>query len=107
MRLLTPHECKALIESDPDIRLIDCREADEYAICKINEAELIPLSNFPNEYSIKLPDKKATLLIYCHHGMRSQRAAEYLTQLGYTDVIILQGGIEAWSVEIDSSVPRY
>ena len=95
------------MESNAKVRLIDCREEDEYAICKIDQAELLPLSNFPNDYPVRLPDKNETILIYCHHGMRSLRAAEYLTQLGYTNVINLQGGIEAWALEVDPNVPRY
>jgi rhodanese-related sulfurtransferase len=43
----------------------------------------------------------------CHHGMRSMQVARYLQQQGFTDVVNLAGGIEAWSTEIDPSVPRY
>ena len=105
--LITPQESRALIESDSPVRLIDCREADEYAICKIDHAELLPYSTFFHDYSAKLRDKNETILIYCHHGMRSLRAAEYLSQLGYTNVRSIIGGIEAWAREIDPGMPQY
>jgi len=73
--LATPQESKALIESDTPIRLIDCREPDEYALCKIDHAELLPFSNLFRDYSARLRNKNEALLIYCHHGMRSLRAA--------------------------------
>lgn len=43
----------------------------------------------------------------CHHGMRSLQVATYLTQSGFADVVNLQGGIDAWSQQVDPTVPRY
>jgi len=105
--VISPQESRELIESDTPVRLIDCREADEYAICKIDHAELLPFSTFFHDYSEKLRDKGETILIYCHHGMRSLRAAEYLSQLGYTNVKSMAGGIEAWTLEIDPGMRQY
>jgi rhodanese-related sulfurtransferase len=101
------HEAKALLGSTRRVRLVDCREPDEFAICKIEGAEPVPLSAFALEAPVKLADPDATILIYCHHGMRSARAADWLSQRGYSDVRSLRGGIDAWSVEIDPGVPRY
>lgn len=88
-------------------RLIDVREAEEYAIARIEGAELLPLSEWPAIAAEKLTDRTQPLLIQCHHGGRSARAAEFLLRNGYTDVTNLAGGIDAWSVEIDPSVARY
>lgn len=88
-------------------RLIDVREAEEYAIARIEGAELLPLSEWPAIAAEKLTDRMQPLLIQCHHGGRSARAAEFLLRNGYTDVTNLAGGIDAWSVEIDPSVARY
>ncbi len=104
---ISVQDAKSLLDSGASVRLVDCREADEYAICKIERSELIPLSVFRTEAPAKLQDKTQTILTYCHHGMRSMRAAEFLAALGYKDVFSLHGGIEAWSLEIDPSVPRY
>ena len=104
---ISPRDVKALLDSSKTLRLIDCREPDEFAIGHIEGAELLPLSNFPAETAAKLAQKEQAILIYCHHGGRSARAAEYLVSLGFKDVRNLTGGIDAWSVEIDPRVPRY
>lgn len=104
---ISVHDAKALLDSGAPLRLIDCREVDEFAICRIERSQLIPLSAFRTEAPVKLEDKNQTILIYCHHGMRSMRAAEFLAALGYTGARSIRGGIEAWSQEIDPAVPRY
>lgn len=104
---ITVQETHALLESKTPLRLVDVREQDEFDICKIDGAELLPLSSFVQEFAARLPDKAQKILVYCHHGMRSLRAAEYLAGQGYTDVKTVGGGIDAWSREIDPEVPRY
>jgi len=54
----------------------------------------------------KLP-RDARLVFHCHHGGRSQAAAEHFAALGFENVHNLAGGIDAWSREVDPSVPRY
>ena len=88
-------------------RLIDVREADEFAIARIAGAELLPLSQWPAVAAEKLTDPAQPLLILCHHGSRSGQATAFLLHNGFTDVTNIAGGIEAWSQEIDPSVPRY
>ena len=100
-------EAKARLSGPTPPRLIDVREADEYAVAHIEGAELLPLSQWPAIAAEKLTDPGEALLIQCHHGGRSARAAEFLLRNGFTDVTNLAGGIDAWSLEIDASVPRY
>ncbi len=88
-------------------RLIDVREAEEFEIARIPGAELLPLSQWPAVAAEKLLDPAQPLLIQCHHGGRSGQAAAFLLRNGFTDVINVAGGIDAWSQEIDPSVPRY
>jgi adenylyltransferase/sulfurtransferase len=104
---ITVQEASALLGSHAPPRLVDVREADEFAICKLKPAELLPLSSFVRDFAARLPDKSQKILVYCHHGMRSLRAAEYLSGHGYTDVKSISGGIDKWSLEIDPEVPRY
>jgi rhodanese-related sulfurtransferase len=89
------------------VRLIDVREADEWEICRIAGAELVPLSQWPQLALEKFAIKDEALVMQCHHGGRSARATAWLLGQGYTDVRNLAGGIDAWSTEIDPSVPRY
>jgi adenylyltransferase/sulfurtransferase len=98
---------KVLLDSRIPLRLVDVREVDEFAICRIPAAELIPLSGFAEQYPDRLPNREERILFYCHHGMRSMRAAEYLAQRGYTNVSSLNGGIDAWAQEVDPSIARY
>ena len=88
-------------------RLIDVREADEYEIARIPGADLLPLSQWPALALEKLTDPAEPLLVQCHHGGRSARAAEFLLRNGFTDVTNVAGGIDAWSLEIDPSIARY
>lgn len=89
------------------LRVIDCRDPDEFALNRLPRAELLPLSALPGEAAGKLPNPDAPILVYCHHGMRSARAASMLRQMGFSRAQSLAGGIDAWSREVDSSVPRY
>ena len=103
---ITPIELKARLDRGEKIRLIDVREADEWAVAKLSQAELIPLSQFQQRAPTELaPDDP--LVLYCHHGMRSSRAQGYLKAQGYTNVLNLTGGIDAWAAQIDSTMKRY
>ncbi len=100
----------ALRESDELLRLIDCREDDEFAFNRIDGAELIPLSQFAELAPAKLIGEvveQTPVVIYCHHGMRSLQATHFLRQRGVEKVWSMAGGIDAWSQEIDAEVPRY
>lgn len=100
-------EAQTRLASAQPPRLIDVREADEWALGRLPGAEFIPLSGFTDLMTERLRDPAEPLLIYCHHGTRSARATAFLLKQGYTDVTNLAGGIDAWSVEIDPAVPRY
>lgn len=65
----------------------------------------IPMNDVPGRWS-ELPRDMA-LVVYCHHGARSEMVAGFLESQGFSQVINLRGGIDAWSVHVDPSVPRY
>ena len=88
-------------------RLIDVREPAEWAVARIPGAELLPLSQWPSLALEALTDKSQPLLIQCHHGSRSARATAWLLDQGFENVTNLGGGIDAWSAEVDATVPRY
>lgn len=86
--------------------LLDVREEDEWEIAKIEGAHLIPLTQFSN-YMGRIP-KDRPIVAYCHHGMRSQRALQFLRDQGFENPLYnLTGGIHAWSREVDSAVETY
>lgn len=103
-------DLSALRESAALLRLVDCREDDEFAFNRIAGAELIPLSQFAELAASKLIGEKAEqtpVVIYCHLGVRSLHATQFLRQRGVEKVWSLAGGIDAWSERIDPQVPRY
>ncbi len=98
---------RLLAAEGTDLRLIDVRDPDEYAHCRLPRAELIPLATLPADAAAKLPDQSARILVYCHHGMRSLRAVDYLRRMGYANARSVAGGIDRWSQEIDPATPTY
>lgn len=102
---ITVSELKARRDKGDKIFLLDVREPHEYSLAKIDGSVLIPLGQVP--HSLKQLDPSAEIVAYCHKGMRSADAVGFLLQQGFSNVKNLIGGIEAWSIEIDQSVPRY
>jgi adenylyltransferase/sulfurtransferase len=99
-------EAQALQQSAPDRTLIiDVREPHELAICHLPQAEAIPMRQIPERLDALPRDRH--LLILCHAGGRSRRVTEFLRARGLTAVSNIAGGIDAWAVEIDPSLPRY
>lgn len=88
-------------------RLIDCREAEELSICQIPGNEWVPLGEFPDRISALSHDPARGVVVYCHHGMRSLRAAMFLRSRGFQNAFSMHGGIERWSTTIDPEVARY
>ena len=103
---ITPTELKARLDRGEKFRLIDVREADEWAVARLPQAELIPLSQFQQRAAAELSPEEA-LILYCHHGMRSGRAQDYLKAQGYANVLNLTGGIDAWALQVDPTMKRY
>jgi monothiol glutaredoxin len=103
VRALSAKEAKALLDTGK-LSLFDVRPESERARAKIDAA--IALDPVGQERLASLP-KDAPIAFHCHHGMRSRRAGEQLLQEGYTRVYNVEGGIDAWSQDVDSTVPRY
>lgn len=86
-------------------QLIDVREPREWQMARIPGAQLKPMSQFQDWFGEL--DKSAEYVFQCHSGMRSMQVAAYLKAQGFQNVFNLRGGIEAWSLEVDPTVPRY
>ena len=103
---VTPLELKKMRTDGKTLRLIDVRELDEWNAVHIEGAELIPLSQFQEQATAKL-EADETIVLYCHHGMRSARAQGYLMGQGYKNVLNLTGGIDAWAQQVEPAMKRY
>lgn len=96
---------RVLADPASGIRVIDVREPDEHAISRIEGVALLPLSALPQRFKELDPGKP--LYIFCKGGHRSQQACYFLKRQGFSNVKSVKGGILAWSVQVDPSVPRY
>ncbi len=97
---------KQLLDND-QIVLIDCREAAEYEVARIEGSVLLPMSQWA-EVSVELEGLVGRhLVVHCHHGGRSLRVTKWLRENGFPNAQNMSGGIDAWSDEIDRAVPKY
>ncbi|GMV48534.1 rhodanese [Nitrospirales bacterium NOB] len=102
---ITPTELKARLDKGEKLVLVDVREPWEYAIAKLEGSVLVPLATLPQALGKLDPDTE--IIAYCHHGMRSADATGFLLQQGFGNVKNLIGGIDAWSIQVDPTIPRY
>jgi len=96
---------KERMDKNEPLVLIDVREPYEYEIARIEGSRLIPLGELETHLS-ELP-RVGTLVLQCHSGARSEHAVRILQEAGFENAINLEGGIDAWSVEVDPGVQRY
>jgi len=92
------------LRSDNPPRLVDVRTPEEWEIARIQGATLI--AEEQTKELLRLP-KDASIVFYCHHGQRSLDATSYFAGHGFSNVRSMSGGIDAWSLSVDPSVPRY
>lgn len=101
-------EVKAMLDAGEQLVLIDVREPFEHAIASIQGSELIPMNTVPARLA-ELDGRAdgATLIVFCHHGVRSLNVVNWLRGQGVEACQSMSGGIDAWSTLIDYQVPRY
>lgn len=102
---LTPTALAARLAQGDPVVVLDVREPWEFDLASMPDSTLIPLSTLPT--AANRLERDAEYVVLCHHGMRSEMAASWLRAHGFARVLNLVGGIDAWSVEVDASVPRY
>lgn len=102
---ITPEELKKRWDMGDRPFLLDVRNPEEYAICRLEGATLIPLGDLPARMSEL--DPKREIVVHCKMGGRSAQAQQFLRQCGFDNVKNLSGGILAWAERIDPSMPKY
>jgi rhodanese-related sulfurtransferase len=102
---ISPADASTLLKTSA-ARLIDVREPWEFATAQIEGSVLIPMGEVPARAHQEL-DPEEHLVVLCHHGMRSMNVTVWLRNQGFERVQSLRGGIDAWSAEVDPTVPRY
>ena len=105
---LTPGDLKARIDQGAPIWILDVREPNEFAICRIPDSTLIPLGELPRRLDeIPRGDDAPEIIVHCKMGGRSAKAVTLLREHGFTNVKNLKGGILRWIDDIDSTLPKY
>jgi adenylyltransferase/sulfurtransferase len=101
----TSADLKKRVDAGDDVFILDVREPNEYQICRIPGAVLIPLGELPRRYA-ELPKDK-DIVAHCKMGGRSAKAQEFLQSVGFKRVKNLKGGILDWIDKVDPSQPKY
>jgi monothiol glutaredoxin len=104
IRQLSAPELKALIDSGTPFELVDVRTDGERALARIEGSRL--LDQAYHDALLRM-NRNTPIVFQCHHGVRSQQAAEYFRNEGFRNLHNLRGGIDAWSRLVDPSVPLY
>ncbi len=106
IRQISPPELKEYLETAPNPPLIiDVREPWEFQTCHIQGAIHIPMGQIPKTYQQLDPNRE--MVVMCHHGMRSLQVAQFLEKAGFSRLLNLKGGVDAWAREVDPNMPTY
>lgn len=107
MKTMTATELAAWLADDARAKpvLLDVREPWEFETCRIEGSMPIPMNTIP----ARLPelDEDAAIVCICHHGARSMQVAAFLERNGFADVTNLTGGVHAWALQVDKTMPTY
>ena len=102
---LSPSELKKEIEDGRPVVILDVRQPQERSLCRIEGSAFIPLPELGGRIGEINPEDD--IVVYCHHGSRSASAVSFLKKRGFKKVRNLEGGIDAWSRQVDPTVRRY
>jgi adenylyltransferase/sulfurtransferase len=102
---ISPQELKARLDAGDKPFLLDVRESWEVALAALPGSVNIPMNEIPQR--LNELDADSEIIVFCHIGGRSARAAQFLAGRNFTSVSNLTGGIAAWSRDVDPGVPEY
>jgi sulfur-carrier protein adenylyltransferase/sulfurtransferase len=102
---ITPAALAARLGRGDAPMLLDVREPYEWAIARLPDARLVPMNSLPDVLDTLDPTKE--MIVYCHHGLRSAAAVDWLREQGFGLARNLVGGIDRWTHDVDPSMRRY
>lgn len=106
MRQMTAMELRERLEEGGELPLLlDVREPWEFDICRIEGSQLLPMGRIVS--SLDRLDPERETVVICHHGIRSQQVAYFLERNGFSRIINLQGGVDAWARDVDPEMRAY
>lgn len=104
---VSPKQVAQMREAGEDFVLLDVREPPEIATAWIEGAVVCPMSQMRAQLTELEAHAEEKIVVFCHGGVRSMQVTAFLREAGFEDVMSMAGGIDAWSLQVDSSVPRY
>lgn len=104
---VTPAVLTTLLQSPVPPHLLDVREPSEHEFVSLPGSKLIPLGQLAQRIEEIAAWRAEPVVVYCHHGIRSLHAIGLLRNAGFAQLQNLAGGIDRWSIEVDSTLPRY
>ncbi len=107
VRQISVQDLSRRLAANEPTYLVDVRQPWEHDTASLPNSVLAPLDQLADHFDEIDPPEGALIVAYCHHGVRSLSAAVILAQHGFTNVVSLAGGIDQWSLRVDSKVPRY
>lgn len=102
---MTPEQLKGRLDRHEPLVLLDVRQDWETKLCRLEHSMHIPIEEI--ELRVDELNPEDAIVVYCHQGVRSAAVAEYLRQLGFTDVKNLAGGLDLWARTVEPSMRRY
>jgi rhodanese-related sulfurtransferase len=102
---INPIEAVAMQNPSSKTVFLDVREAPELAICRIEGAQHVAMSELATQFAAIPQDRP--VIVFCHHGMRSRQVIQFLQSQGYDKLINLEGGIHAWAQEVEPTMATY
>lgn len=101
------HAAKSQLDSQAPPLLVDCREQQEFDLVHIGGAKLMPMSQITGCLDELAGREEESIIVYCHHGMRSAQVAMWLREQGFANAMSMTGGIDAWAADIEPGMTRY
>lgn len=103
---ITPGEMKSKLDARESFTLLDVREPWEFERAWVDGAKLMPMGDVPGRAHQEL-DPEESIVVICHHGVRSMNVTVWLRQQGFEKAQSMRGGIDAWARQVDPNVPVY
>ena len=98
---------KALLDDGETFLLLDCRNPDERDLVRIEPSTFLPMGELPQRVDELEAHREQRVVVYCHHGGRSEMVCHWLRSQGFARVQNMQGGIDAWACHVESKMARY
>jgi rhodanese-related sulfurtransferase len=104
---ISVHGVRELLDTAAPMLLLDCRTHEEAALARLPAARVMPMDELDARLDELDSYRHQRIVVYCHAGVRSHLVAQWLRSQGFSRVQNMAGGIDAWSLHVDPSVPRY